>query len=79
MQWVTVECDSLQRVTVQRVTVSATGRSATGDYLYSLNEERRHIASLSSTGNTFAQYRDLCVIYAGWPEQKTTKTTRHTK
>ena len=44
----------MQRVTVSATghTVSAKGRgSATGDYLSSLNEERRHIASPSATGN----------------------------
>ena len=39
------------------------------DYLSSLNEERRHIASPSAMGNLPAQYRDTYVIYAGWPEQ----------
>ena len=56
----------VQRVTVQRATVIATDHSATSAHLSLLNEERRHIAGRSATGNLFRSIqRYICNIYGG--------------
>ena len=54
----------MQRVTAQRVTVSATNHSATGDYLSSLNKERRHISGSRTTGNLLRPIQGyICNIF----------------
>ena len=71
----------MQRVTAQRVTVSATGHSAMDHSECNRSQVQRVTTFLRSMkkavvlrvpvqqATMFAQYRDLYVIYAGWPEQ----------